>query len=301
MKKGFILGALCLALVLVVTSLWAADAPATTSPSGGVPEASLTEINKKLTNPVSDLWSIAFQQNNYMLDMGAGQPDHWNSNLNFQPVLPVALTGNWNLITRPVMTLFNSVPHPDPHNPADIERTTGFGDTVLMELVSPSPKLVGNWLLGVGPTFIFPTASSDYTGQGKYQVGPAALVGYLSKKWILGGLVQNWTSFGGSGNQNVNQMNIQPFAAYFLPDGWSIGYSGNVLANWKADKSSDVWTVPLGLSVSKVLKLGKLPVRIGLAGQYMVHHPDLGGQKWNIQLMVVPVIPKLIKGNLFGE
>jgi hypothetical protein len=301
MKKGFILGAPCLALVLVVTSLGAADAPVTTAPSRGEPEASLTEINKKLTNPVSDLWSIAFQQNNYMLDMGAGQPDHWNSNLNFQPVLPVALTDNWNLITRPVMTLFNSVPHPDPHNPTDIERTTGFGDTVLMELVSPSPKLVGNWLLGVGPTFIFPTASSDYTGQGKWQVGPAAIVGYLSKKWILGALLQNWTSFGGSGNQNVNQMNIQPFAAYFLPDGWSIGYSGNILANWKADKASDVWTVPLGLSVSKVVKLGKLPVRIGLAGQYMVHHPDTFGQKWNIQLMVVPVIPKLIKGNLFGE
>ena len=302
MKKEFVLGALCLAVVLVATSLWAADAPATTAPSGSGQEASLTEINKKLTNPVSDLWSIAFQQNNYMLDMGAGQPDHWNSNLNFQPVMPVALTSNWNLITRPVITLFNSVPYPDPHNPADIERTTGFGDTVLMELVSPSPKLVGNWLLGLGPTFIFPTASSDYTGQGKWQVGPAVIVGYLSKKWILGALVQNWTSFGGSGNRpDTNLMNLQPVAAYFLPDGWSIGYSGNILANWKADSAGDTWTVPLGLSVSKVLKLCKLPVRIALAGQYMVHHPDTFGQKWNIQLNVVPVIPKLIKGTLFGK
>jgi hypothetical protein len=60
-----------------------------------------------------------------------------------------------------------------------------------------------------------------------------------------------------------------------------------------------MWTIPLGLSVSKVVKLGKLPVRFALAGQYMVHHPDVGGQKWNIQLMVVPVIPKLIKGTLF--
>lgn len=253
-------------------------------------------------NPISSLWSIAFQQNNYMLDTGTGQPHHWNSNLNFQPVLPVALTSNWNLITRPVITLFNSVPHPAPHNPADIERTTGFGDTVLMELVSASPKLVGNWLLGVGPTFIFPTASSDSTGQGKWQVGPAAIVGYLSKKWILGGLLQNWTSFGGSGNRpDTNQMNLQPFAAYFLPDGWSIGYSGNILANWKADKAGDTWTVPLGLSVSKVVKFGKLPVRLALAGQYMVHHPDTFGQNWNIQLMMVPVIPKLIKGNLFGD
>jgi hypothetical protein len=58
---------------------------------------------------------------------------------------------------------------------------------------------------------------------------------------------------------------------------------------------------PLGLSVSKVVKFDKLPVRFALACQYMVHHPDVGGQKWNIQLMVVPVIPKLIKGTLFDD
>jgi hypothetical protein len=221
-------GVLCVAMVLVAASLGAADAPpGTAAGSGGEPEPSLTEINKKLTNPVSDLWSIAFQQNNFVLDMGEGQSDHWNSNLNFQPVMPVALTSNWNLITRPVITLFNSVPHPDPNNPSDIERTTGFGDIVLMELVSPSPKLAGNWLLGFGPTFIFPTASSDYTGQGKYQVGPAAIAGYIAQKWILGALFQNWTSFGGSGDRpDVNQMNLQPIAAWFLPGGWSIGYTG---------------------------------------------------------------------------
>jgi hypothetical protein len=302
MKKEFMVGALCLAVVLVATSLWAADTSATNAPkeseAGG---KSLTELNKELTNPISTLWSIAFQQNNYMLDMGPGQDDHWNSNLNFQPVLPVALTDEWNLMTRPVMTLFNSVPHPDPHNPSEIDRTRAFGDTVLMEMFFPSPKLVGNWLLGLGPTFIFPTASSDYTGQGKWQVGPAALAGYLSKKWILGALLQNWQSFGGSGNrQDTNQMNLQPFAAYFLPNGWSIGYSGNILANWEAD-GGNVWTVPLGLQVAKVVKFGPLPVRLQLGGQYMVHHPDVGGQEWNIQLMVVPVIPKLIKGNLFGD
>jgi hypothetical protein len=226
----------------------------------------------------------------------------WNSNLQFQPVLPVALTGNWNLITRPVIPLFVSQPHPDRNNPTDIDRTTGFGDIALMEMFSPSPKLAGNWLLGLGPTFIFPTASTDWTGQGKWQVGPAAVVGYLSKKWILGVFVQNWTSFGGSGNRpDTNQMNLQPFATYFLPDGWSMGYSGNLLANWKADSAGDVWTVPIGLSVAKVLKLGRLPVKIALAGQYMVHHPDNFGQQWNIQLSVTPVIPKLIKGNLFGE
>jgi hypothetical protein len=297
MNTKLILAVTCMGVIFLATVVWAADAPAK---EGEAQAESLTELNKELTNPISSLWSIGFQQNNYMLDMGAGRPDHWNSNLNFQPVLPVALTEDWNLITRPVMTLFNSVPHPDPHHFGDIDRTTGFGDTVLMEMFSPSPKLVGNWLLGIGPTFIFPTASSEYTGQEKWQVGPAAIVGYLSKKWILGAFVQNWTSFAGSGNKATNQMNLQPIAAYFLPDGWSIGYSGNILANWKAENGGDTWTVPLGLGVNKVVKLGPLPVRIGLAGQYMVHHPAFGGQKWNIQLQVVPVIPKLIKGTIFG-
>jgi hypothetical protein len=96
-------------------------------------------------------------------------------------------------------------------------------------------------------------------------------------------------------------MNLQPIASYFLPNGWSIGYSGNILANWKADKAGDVWTVPLGLGVNRVVKIGPLPVKLGLAGQYMVHHPKPFGQEYNIQLTVSPVIPKLIKATLFGN
>ena len=172
MKRRFVFTILCLMVILIAAPLWAADTPPTPGPATGEAQGkSLTEINKQLTNPVSELWSVSFQQNNYILDMGPGRNDRWNSNLNFQPVLPVALTGDWNLITRPVITLFNSVPHPDRYNPPDIDRTTGFGDTVLMEMFSPSPKLVGNWLLGLGPTFIFPTATSDYTGQGKWRLG----------------------------------------------------------------------------------------------------------------------------------
>ena len=261
--------------------------------------ASLTEINKKLTNPVSSIWSITFQQNNYRLTFD--KPDavtRWSSNLLFQPVLPVSITDDWNLITRPVIPLFVSQPHPNPNDPRKNARNTNFGDTTLLQLISPSPRLAGNWLLGLGPTWMFPTAGSDYTGQGKWQVGPGALVGYLSDKWILGLFPQFWWSFAGpNSREQTGQMNLQPVAAYFLPDGWSVGYSGNVLANFEA-KHDNTWTVPLGLSVAKVVKLGKLPVRFALAGQWMPVHPEEDGQKWNIQLVVAPVIPKLIRGNL---
>ena len=287
------------AVVGPVAPAGAADPDPSAGAARADDEPSATEINKQLTNPVSDLWSITFQQNNYRVDVGPSIGERWNSNLNFQPVMPVAISDEWNLITRPVMTLVNSVPHPDPNDvPLDMDRTTGFGDTVLLELFSPSSKLVGNWLLGVGPTFIFPSASTQWTGQGKWQAGPSVVVGYLSEKWIAGAFLQQWMSFSGSNSRaSVSQMNLQPFFSWFLRDGWSVGYSGNVLANWEAS-GGDVWTVPIGASVAKVLKLGKLPVRIALAGQYMPVRPDVFGQKWNLQVVVAPVLPKLVRGNL---
>ena len=147
-----------------------------------------TKINKQLTNPVSELWSIQFQQNNYRISPGIpfDQGERWSSNLLFQPVLPVALTPEWNLITRPVIPLFVSQPHPEADDPTHVVRTTAFGDITMLNMLSPSSKLVGNWLLGVGPTWIFPAGTSMWTSNGKWQVGPAAVVGYLSEKWIVG-------------------------------------------------------------------------------------------------------------------
>jgi len=300
--RGLILMLLCLGTILSLFPLWAAEPPAAPSASGDeAGTQSLTEVNKKMTNPTSNLWYLNFQQNNYRLDMGEDQGDRWNSNLNFQPVMPVALTEDYNLVTRPVIPLFISQPHPNSDDPTEIDRTTGFGDITLMFNIAARPRLSGNWLLGFGPTFIFPTASTDATGQGKWQVGPSGIVGYLSKNWILAGFVQQWWSYAGSDRRpNTNWMNFQPIATYFLHDGWSIGYSGNILANWEAN-GDNRWTVPLGLGVSKVLKFGKLPVKITLAGQYMPIHPDELGQKWNIQLTFAPVIPQLIKGNLFSD
>ena len=90
-------------------------------------------------------------------------------------------------------------------------------------------------------------------------------------------------------------MNLEPLATFFFPDGWSVGYSGNILANWKADSGS-VWTVPLGVSVGKIVRPG---VKIDFAVEWMPIHPDNFGQQWNFQIRLSSVIPELIKGPLF--
>jgi len=254
------------------------------------PEESASELNRKLTNPVSTLWSLSNQFNNFRLENG-----HWNNNWNFQPVVPVSLTRDWNLITRPVIPFYDIVPHETA--PGEFERTAGLGDMILLELLSPANT--GNWVLGAGPTFIFPTATSKFTGQGKWQAGPSIVAGYLTKRFFLGVFPQQWFSIGGDADRpDTSQLNLQPIATVFLGDGWNIGYSGNILANWKAS-AGDVWTVPVGVAVGKVLRLGRLPIKVELALQYMAVRPRNTGQEWDVQVSITPVIPKLIKGVLF--
>jgi len=262
-------------------------AAVTESPTG---EPSASELNRELSNPVSSTWSISNQFNNFELNNG-----QWNNNWNFQPVLPLSLTKDWNLITRPVMPFYNIVPHETA--PGEFNRATGLGDLALLELLSPAHS--GNWVLGAGPTAIFPTATSGFTGQGKWQLGPSVVVGYLTKQYFIGVFPQQWWSIGGQhGRLDTNQMNLQPIATLFFGKGWSFGYSGNILANWNAP-SEDVWTVPVGLGLGKVVKFGRLPIKIQLAVQYMPVHPRISGQEWNVQVQITPVIPKLIKGTLF--
>jgi hypothetical protein len=257
---------------------------------------SLTEVNKELSNPISTIWSLSFQENTYWLNMPLNKSDRNQVNVQFQPVLPISLTENWNLINRPVLQLLNSSPYVN--KAGNFHRVSGFGDTIFVTMLSPTDKLVGNWLLAAGPTFIFPTASNLRLGQNKWQIGPSGVVGYMGEKFIAGVFPQQWWSTGGAGSNTISQLNMQYFASYFLPGGWSIGTSPNMLVNWYAKKNGDMVTFPVGASISKVHKIGPLPIRFAVQGQYMPVHSDAFGQKWNIQVPVAPVMPKLIKGNV---
>ena len=153
-----------LTLIALLSFLLVAAAATQTTDS-----KSLDEVNKQLSNPISSIWALQLQENTYWLN----RPDRNVVNLQFQPVLPLALTDNWNLITRPAFQAMNSMPYVN--QSGNLHRITGFGDTILATLVSPSPKLAGPWLLGAGPSFIFPTASNSPLGQNKWQLGPAGV------------------------------------------------------------------------------------------------------------------------------
>ena len=157
------LNARSLALIAALALLYISPASAQTADN-----KSLDEVNKELSNPISSIWALQIQENTFWLN----KPDRNVVNLQFQPVLPLALTDDWNLITRPVFQVMNSTPYVN--ESGHLHRVTGFGDTILATLISPSPKLAGPWLLGAGPTFIFPTATNSRLGQNKWQSAQAA-------------------------------------------------------------------------------------------------------------------------------
>lgn len=86
-----------------------------------------------------------------------------------------------------------------------VHRVTRFGDTVFVTLLSPSDELVGNWLLGIGPTFTFPTTSNST----KWQIGATGVLGYLGENSSSGCFPQEWWSTAGPGSNTISQLNLQ--------------------------------------------------------------------------------------------
>jgi len=295
--------------MLVLMSIQPSTAAETSEAKGGAKESSdkqsAQELARQLNNPVSNIWSLTFQYNHSLLKGFPAEGTEDQDVLNFQPALPLHMTEKWNLILRPVVPfIFNHPvlsPRIDPNTDeiyADFNDESGLGDIALVTLLSPA-KLDSRFLWGIGPTFIFPTASKDELGQEKWQAGPSAVGLWMGKEWILGVFPQHWWSFAGNGDRSSTSFtNIQYFIWRMLPGEWQLGMSPNITMNWEADQDNR-FTVPVGLGVGKLVKLGRLPVKIQLQGQYSVIHPDDYGQHWNFQLQVTPVIPSLIKDVLF--
>lgn len=208
-----------LRLVLVLAVLCAglaaaAESPDPTASSESPGRESSTEVNKNVTDPVSTTWSLKLQNNIDFIDV-QGHGDQVEDSVTFQPTMPVVLTPELKLIMRPEFTLLDAKPFAN--SQGALRRTTGVGDTILDVVLAP---ISDPWLLGLGPTFVFPTANLEKTGQGKWQAGPAGVLGYRSKKWLAALIAQQWWSFAGSpGGPAVTELHLQYIASYFFGDG----------------------------------------------------------------------------------
>src|SRR5664279_3077790 len=128
-------------------------------------ELSAEELAKLAQNPVGNLISLPFQ-NNTNLNFG---PEKGTQNiLNIQPVIPISVDKDWNIITRTILPVI-SMPALSP----DIGSTNGIGDIVLTAFLSPANP--GEWIWGAGPVVQIPTNSTAELGNKNWGLGPSVV------------------------------------------------------------------------------------------------------------------------------
>jgi len=248
-------------LILALPGLLSAQAESTKAEQ----EARATALAKAAQNPVADMNSIPVQFN---WTTGGGLGDETQSVVNVQPVLPLQINEKWNLVSRTVVP-FVSLPA------GGIDRVTGIADIQEQIYLTPTKSKGAVW--GFGPIFSFPTATNAAVSTGQYAMGPTFVVLKIGKKWVYGFVAnQLWRIGGSEDTQAINSFFVQPFIHYNLKRGWAITTAPAITANWDAP-SGQVWTVPLGIGVSKITMVGKQPLNIAMQYYANVERPDNAG------------------------
>ena len=248
-------------------------------------ESELAKINRELENPLAKRWSLVFQEN-FSINQGNLVNGSVTSNtFFFQPALPIPFGNNMVFTARPVFPLVTA-----PDFQKDVtgsSKVTGFGDIQMATLLGPGNAT--GWVWGAGATFVFPTATSENLGNGKYQAGPAVMIFHLSKTWTKGIFIQQWWSYAGSDTRSdISRTDLQYiFRRNFGT--WSLGLGPTITINWNAEPENRL-TFPVGLGYTRTVRIGKIPVKMRFEPQYSVFKPNDYGNVWNIRFQFAPVI-----------
>ena len=256
------------------------------------------DLAKQSQNPLGTVISLPFENNFYT---GIGPGDSSSYALNLKPVYPVEI-GNWNLINRFILPAIYSEGQDAPVPPGieveagysgAIELTQGsafgLGDLTYQAFFSPADS--GNWIWGLGPAFVLPTATEDRYASDKWSLGGAFVALSMPGNWVYGILAQNvWSVAGDSDAADVNSFLFQYFLNYNLDNGWYLSSTPVMTANWEAD-SENRWTVPLGGGIGRLVKHGKLPVDYKLTVYKNIEKPEFAPD-WNVQFNIKFLFPK---------
>jgi hypothetical protein len=282
-------------LLLSVKALHATDAPEVEADTDQA-----DKLAKQLANPISSLISVPFQANE---DFGYG-PSHngYKFTLNIQPVIPISINKDWNLILR---TIFPVVSQHDLFYVENVPKSLGItqnrsqdglSDTTQSFFFSPKHPGPFGLIWGVGPVFLYPTGTHPFLGTGTFSIGPTVVV-LKQMGGLTAGVLMNqlWSVAIQEGRQSFSQMFLQPFLAYTTKTHTTFTLSTEASANWNNDPGDAKWTVPLIFQISQILKIGKQPISLQIGGKYYTDSPRYGpdwGVRFNLTLLYPTAKPK---------
>jgi hypothetical protein len=238
-------------------------------------------LAQQLANPVAALISVPMQ---YNYDDKIGASDGSRNLLNIQPVIPLSMSPDWNLITRTILPLV------DVHDlPRRGDSTSGTGDVTASQFISPKQPTSSGWIWGAGPVELLPTASNRVLGSGKWGLGPTFVV-LKQQGPITYGLLANhiWSVAGDSDRNYVSSTFIQPFFSYLTKTKTSFGINTESSYDWRTSS----WSVPINFSVSQLLKAGPQILQITVGARYWASAPASGPEGWGWRATVTLLFPR---------
>jgi hypothetical protein len=260
-----------------------AAAPAGRAQAEPAPAASESaELAKKLSNPVAALISVPLQFN-YDQDLGPTD-DGEKLFVNVQPVIPISLSSDWNLISRTILPVVldqdDVVPGTD---------QSGLGDVLQSAFFSPGEPTKRGWSWGAGPVLLLPTATDERLGGEKWGAGPTAVGLRQIGPWTYGALANHVWSFAGDDERSdVNVTFLQPFLAHSLKTATTFTLNTESTYDWEGDE----WSVPVNVLVGQILKLGRLPVQFSAGARYWFDSPPGGPEGWGARFQIAFLFPR---------
>ena len=299
--------------VICLTTAWTNVAWSQSSQSAEAGQPAADDLAKKLQNPIADLISVPLQSN---FDFGGGfdlpsgrssrllqrvlppgparaasrvlsfalrdEPDRdqaFRYTLNVQPVIPFSLTRDWNVISRTILPVLNQ------DDVRGVSSQGGLGDVLQSFFLSPKSSEPFIW--GAGPVFLFPTATDDSLGAERWGMGPTGVILKQSGPWTYGLLANHiWSFARDDQRKEINATYLQPFLSYTFKTATTLTCSSESTYDWVGDQ----WTVPLIGGVSQLVKIGRLPVSLGVNGKYWVEGPD-SAPDWGVRFTMTFLFP----------
>ena len=240
------------------------------------------EMAKQVANPIASLTSVPLQFNDEY-DAGVNDDGH-RLRINVQPVIPISLGDDWNLISRTIVPIIRQE---DMFPGAG--RQSGIGDTTQSLFFSPKALTAGGWTWGVGPVFLLPTASNDRLGTERWGAGPTFVaLRQTATGWTYGALANHIASFAGDEQRaDINATFLQPFVAKRIGPGRTVSMNVESTYGWERD----AWTAPVNVGISQILPIGKQLVSLQAGGAYYMAAPS-GAPQWGALLTVTFLYPK---------
>ncbi len=169
---------------------------------------------------------------------------------------PIDIGNGWKLNTRVSQGFFFSdLPSSDNR---DREMEEGFGDLLTQAFFIPPSD--GNVAFGFGLRAIFPTATQDQLGSGKYSVVPIGVILHFPT-WLPAGSfvglgIRNEIGFGGDDDRDdIHELQIVPVANIRLSGKSFVSFFPTIRRDWKDD--NDMF-FPFDLEFGRAIGKGKV-------------------------------------------